>query len=416
MLVDHERVAGRGGDVARRGFGGALGSEVAAPHVLEQGGILRGRRHLLGGLRPCGGRRRAGERRIHRRFRLVLGHHAERLEGMGQIHRLRAHTVEQIAEALEAIPHVVDPEVLRLEPALEDLVPRERRRDRRAQLGSHRVRRRDVGARPVHVVVDEDLPGAVGDLPRHRHPVGVGLLDHPARRADERAHGVVRVGAAQDRDEDLETGGTARLGERRQPQLVEQHLDVPSHREHVLVRVRLERVEVEEQVVRMRDVAAACVQRVELDAAQVGDVEQSGGVVDREVVDLALLRIVALDHASSEPVRRVRGRRLLVEGLAVDAVGHPLHRERMVGQVRHDQLADVEVVVQQVALGVALVGPEDLREVGQAKLATVHLEPPRIAVAPRLDRPRHRHGERFRTRSCALPLRRHASMLAASAA
>ncbi len=59
---------------------------------------------------------------------------------------LRAYPVEQIAEALEAIPHVVDPEVLRLEPALEDLVPRERRRDRRARLGPHRVRRRDVRA------------------------------------------------------------------------------------------------------------------------------------------------------------------------------------------------------------------------------------------------------------------------------
>ena len=62
-------------------------------------------------------------------------------------------------------------------------------------------------------------------------------------------------------------------------------------------------VEVEEQVVRMRDVAAARVQRVELDAAQVGDVEQAGGVADRQVVDLALLRVVALDDAPSEPVR-----------------------------------------------------------------------------------------------------------------
>jgi hypothetical protein len=84
----------------------------------------------------------------------------------------------------------------------------------------------------------------------------------------------------------------------------------------------------------------------------------------------------------------------------------------MVGKVRHDQLADVEVVVQQVALGAALVGPED-REAGA--VTTVNLEPPRIAVASGLI-VRGIATVNGPNPSCALPLRRHASMLAASAA
>ena len=72
---------------------------------------------------------------------------ADRLERVRQVHRLGAHALEQVADAREALPHVVDPEVLRLEPALDDLVPRERRRDRRARLGPQRVRGRDVRAR-----------------------------------------------------------------------------------------------------------------------------------------------------------------------------------------------------------------------------------------------------------------------------
>ena len=91
----------------------------------------------------------------------------------------------------EAVPDVVDPEVLGLEAAGLDLVPRERRRDRRARLGPQRVGGGDVRALPVHVVVDEDLAGAVGDLPRHGHAVGVGAADHRPARADERPHLVV---------------------------------------------------------------------------------------------------------------------------------------------------------------------------------------------------------------------------------
>ena len=85
-----------------------------------------------------------------------------------------AHARPQVADPRETFRHVVDPEVLRLEPAGLDLVPGERCRDRRARLGTQRIRGGDVRPLPVHVVIDEGLAGAVGDPPGHRHAVGVG--------------------------------------------------------------------------------------------------------------------------------------------------------------------------------------------------------------------------------------------------
>ena len=103
------------------------------------------------------------------------------------------------------------------------------------------------------------------------------------------------------------------------------------------------------------------VQRVELDAAEVRDVEQGGDVVDHEEVDLSGPTLSARDGAPRDPVRRVRRSVLLVELVSRHTVRHPLHRERTFGEVGEDQLGDVVVVGEQVALGVAVVRPEDLR-------------------------------------------------------
>src|SRR5439155_17512097 len=81
-----------------------------------------------------------------------------------------------------------------------------------------------------------------------------------------------------------------------------------------------------------------------------------------------------------------RGRLLLVKELAGDAVRHPLHGEGPTGQVREDAGGDVEVVGDQIPLRVTLVGPEDLVQVGQAKLMPVHTHPPVFALL--LDRKR----------------------------
>ena len=110
------------------------------------------------------------------------------------------------------------------------------------------------------------------------------------------------------------------------------------------------------------------------------DVEQRGDVVDHQEVDLAALALAARHGASGHPVRCVRRRVLLVELVAGDAVRHPLHRERPVGEVGEDQVGDVVVVREEVALRVALVRPEDLVEVRQPDAAVAVLEPPVLTL------------------------------------
>ena len=254
VLVDHERVAGAG-LVAGRRLCGPLGSERASADVLEQRRVLRGEGDLVRGLAPDIRRRGPGERAPDG---IVLLHlDPERIEGGAQIGpRTLTDARPQVADGREPLPHVVDPEVLRLEPARSDLVPGERGRDRRAGFGPQRIRGGDVRPLPIHVVVDEDLPGAVGDAPGHGDLVRVRLLDQPPAGADEGASLRVRVRALLQGDVDLQAGRAARLREPRHAQLLQQHLDVPGHAEHVVVGVRRERVQIEEQVIRMLDVLA----------------------------------------------------------------------------------------------------------------------------------------------------------------
>src|SRR6266516_7507550 len=150
---------------------------------------------------------------------------------------------------------------------------------------------------------------------------------------------------------------------------------------------------------------------MELDAAQVHDEQRPGIVVDGHVVDHARLRVLGQDLAAADPVGDVRWRRLLVEMRTGDAVWHPLHRERPAGEVRDDELGDVEVVRDQIAIRVALVGPEHLVEVRKPELAALDLEPPGVPVPAGGEGPRHIEREGLRPR--AFPAR-HESMLDAA--
>ncbi len=281
----------------------------------------------------------------------------------------------------------------------------------RAGLGADRVHGRDVGAGAVHVVVDEYLPRAALDPPGHRHALAVGLLDQPSHRADEVADLLVGV-AGFDRHEDLHTGRSARLRVAAEAECLERRLHVKGNGQYVL-EARPHRVEIEEEVVGFVDRRASRMQRMELDAAEVRDVEQTGGVLHHEVADHAVAAVLGEHVAARDPVRRVRGRGLLVEEVARDAVGHPFHRERPLGEMGKDQWCDVEVVGDEVALRVALVGPEDLVEVRQAKLTAVDVHPPGIAALLRRQRSRVLHGERWPAR--ALLPRRHPEMVDAGA-
>ena len=161
----------------------------------------------------------------------------------------------------------------------------------------------------------------------------------------------------------MQARGAARLDEVRKADLVAERVDRVRDLDDVRERRAL-RVEVEDAPVGAlgrRDAARPDVQR---DRAEVGHVEEGLDVVADEVVDLAL-RVLAPDALEADPVgREVRGV-LLEERLSGDAVGVAGHHERPVLQVGKEPRRDRAVVVDEVALGVALVGPEDLCEVGE---------------------------------------------------
>src|SRR5262249_42783236 len=70
-----------------------------------------------------------------------------------------------------------------------------------------------------------------------------------------------------------------------------------------------------------------------------------------------------------QPRRPVLGTVLLVEHLAVNALGVPLERERPVAQVRQQRRRDTGVVVDHLALGEAGLRPVELVEVGEPERA-----------------------------------------------
>jgi hypothetical protein len=226
-------------------------------------------------------------------------------------------------------------------------------------------------------VVDEDLARAVGDRPGHGRLLRVGADDQPAHPLHELAGVVVGVGAVQG-DEHLHAGRPRRLGVAAQAEAVQDHLDQLGHGADVPIGVRLERVQVEEGVVGPVQGAGPRVQRVHLDAAQVDHVQQAGPVLgEHELDDPGVL--LGGHGRGRQPLGGVGRHLLLVERLAGQAVGHPLHGQRPVVQVGEDQVGDVPVVGQEVALGDALARPVDLVQVGQAQLTAVGLQPPGVA-------------------------------------
>ena len=100
------------------------------------------------------------------------------------------------------------------------------------------------------------------------------------------------------------------------------------------------------------------------DRPRVGHVPQRRGVVHDEVVDVPP-RVLRIDTLRADPGRSELRCVLLEEGLAGDPVGVAREHEGPVTEIRQDQRRHAIVVGHQIALGVALGGPEDLLEIGQ---------------------------------------------------
>src|SRR5207237_6493701 len=88
---------------------------------------------------------------------------------------------ERVAGAGQTIPRVDQPEVLRIDPALE-LVPLERRGHRGAGVLANREGTHQGGAAMVAVDIDEDLPPPAGPPHVEREEGRLALPGHPGAR------------------------------------------------------------------------------------------------------------------------------------------------------------------------------------------------------------------------------------------
>ena len=145
--------------------------------------------------------------------------------------------------------------------------------------------------------------------------------------------------------------------------LLDDHRDLA----HVRPRVPLARVEVDQQVVRPLDVVDPRVPRVQLDAAEVRDPREPGGVRDDGEVRVPPARKV--DPERVQPVRMRLRNALLVEEKPVHAVRVALHLHRPAAHVVEHAGRDVDVVLDQVALRQPGLREEDLVQVGEADVA-----------------------------------------------
>ncbi len=145
-------------------------------------------------------------------------------------------------------------------------------------------------------------------------------------------------------------------------------------------------VEIEDAPVRPLERGDAARPHVQRYRAHVRDIDERLDVVEHEVADLAL-GLLAPHRLEPEPLRRVDRRVFLEERLAVDAVGKAREHDRAVAQVRQQPVRDAAVVLDHVALGVAVGGPEHLvevREIDRAWRARGRqLRPARPARRPR---------------------------------
>ena len=151
------------------------------------------------------------------------------------------------------------------------------------------------------------------------------------------------------------------------------------------------------QVVGPVDVIAPRVPLVQVDAAEIDHPQQRGEVLDHgEVDDVAGC---VLDGARIDPGRTRRGRALHEEELAAGPVGIALHHHRPIAQVRQERGSDVGVVLEEIALGQAELGPEDLAQVGELHLPPVDGEEDLLDVARDDDRGRGRESRARRRRA-----------------
>ena len=129
-------------------------------------------------------------------------------------------------------------------------------------------------------------------------------------------------------------------------------------------------VEIEVEVIRPVDVVAARVPGIQIDTAEVDDPKEAGKIVNHGKVDH--IRGGMGDGTDRKSLGALFGSVFLEEKLTVRPVGIALHHHRAVDQVRQENGRYVGIVLQQVPLGDAFIGPEELLQMGELDGTPTH--------------------------------------------
>ena len=119
------------------------------------------------------------------------------------------------------------------------------------------------------------------------------------------------------------------FGQPCEAQLVEQSFHADRDPADVVPRHARARIEIDAQLVRMIEVGGAHRVRVQLEAAEVDDPGEAGGVVDDDLLGGPPRR--KREGGGAKPAGALLGRSLLVEDLALGAVDEPLQNDGPVG-------------------------------------------------------------------------------------
>ena len=123
-------------------------------------------------------------------------------------------------------------------------------------------------------------------------------------------------------------------------------------------------IEIDQAPVGTREIVDATHPDVQRDRAEVYQIDQCFDDVRDEILDVAL-RVFTPDRDRLNPIRDEARRVFLVERLAVDPVGIAGEHDRAVLEIRQEPGRHRPVVLDQVALGIAFLGPEDFVQVRQ---------------------------------------------------
>ena len=257
------------------------------------------------------------------------------------------------------------------------LVPRERRRYARVRGRPHRIGRSDGAVLGVLVVIDEhavalflpplaggELRGAPLDLARQRQR-------RPAHFAE--------TPAPLDAHQHVQTAAPRGLGPPGEPEVPQRGADDLRHLAHLHPLDAGNGIEVDSQLVGMVQIFGANGMRVQLEAGEIGEPGERGGVTRHDLVGGPARREPERDDL--DPRGPGFGRALLVEGLRRDPIGVADQHVGTPARATQRAIGNGEVIAHEVEFRVLRLGEEYLARVRDRDLASGDYEQLGFTVA-----------------------------------